>query len=105
MSQDLESYEEMIEEARSEIDKINDKIVRLLALRSDTVDIISEAKSEVGGGARDKTREEEMIRSVIDAAKSKGANPRMVQEVFRTILKHSVARQRSEENDQKRDGQ
>jgi chorismate mutase len=83
-----------IEDARSEIDDINHEIVRLLACRSEVVDEISEAKEDQGEDVRDTGREEELIRSVVDTAMEEGACPRMVQEVFRTVLKHSVARQR-----------
>jgi chorismate mutase len=85
---------ENIEAARSKIDDINHEIVRLLARRSEVVDEISEKKEDQGDDVRDIDRERELIRDVIDEASKQEACPRMVQEVFRAVLKHSVARQR-----------
>lgn len=85
---------ESIEASRSEIDQINQQIISLLTRRAELADKICDQKAQDGEAVRDKDREKEILDHVKSVAESEGASSSMVHDVFKTILEHSVVRQR-----------
>lgn len=84
----------LLREKRSNIDHINKKIVELLADRAKMVDDLCDKKAAEGESVRDKEREQEILGFVSSVAEEEGVSDAMVRDVFKTVLEHSVARQR-----------
>lgn len=84
----------VLREKRSNIDHINKKIVELLAERQKMVNDLCDRKASEGQSIRDEEREQEILGFVSAIAEEEGASPEMVRDVFKTVLEHSVGRQR-----------
>jgi chorismate mutase len=91
-----------VQEARSRIDEINERVVELLAERQAIVDELCETKADAGQPVRDPEREAELLDHVRTVADEAGLSPALAETLFRDILEHSVAaqrRRRASEND------
>ncbi len=84
-------------ELRSEIDLVDGQIVELIGIRAKLVEKVGRLK-DCPGSVRDLPREEEVIRRVRAAAFRKGADPDMVEHIYRLIISRSVEMQRRDIN-------
>ncbi|MFZ5595448.1 MAG: prephenate dehydratase [Bacillota bacterium] len=83
-----------LEEARSEIDMVDLQIVELIGIRTRLVEKVGALKGHPGR-VRDVAREEEVIRRVRGIAERKGADPDMVERVYRLMIPSYVEMQRA----------
>lgn len=79
---------------RQQIDKIDSKIVDLLAKRLQLVDKIGEIKLRETAPIKQSEREEEVLKKISSASKKKGLDDQMTQSIFKNIIKHSRRRQK-----------
>lgn len=84
-----------INELRAEVDLVDRQIVELIGMRTGLVKRIGALKSPVAG-VRDPAREEEVLGRVRAAAGMKGADPDMVEDIYRYMISRYV--QLQEEN-------
>lgn len=78
---------------RRRIDRLDRSIVELLARRQSTVEDIAEVKEEQSCGVRDPEREAELMSRLRDVAREHDVSPDLVEDLFGTIIEHSVERQ------------
>jgi len=83
-----------LQEARTRIDEINQRVIELLAERQAVVDELCDVKADTGRAIRDPDREAELIGHVRDAAEEAGLAPDLAETLFDEILEHSVQHQR-----------
>ncbi len=83
-----------VQEARSRIDEINERVVELLAERQSVVDELCDIKADAGHTVRDPEREAELLAHVRSIAEERGLPPDLAETLFEEILAHSVQRQR-----------
>lgn len=79
----------MINDFRSKIDKIDEKIVRLLAERFQNVVKIGEIKDRTGLKIENKNREDEIIRKVKKLSLNFSLNEKFVSDLYELIIKES----------------
>jgi chorismate mutase len=80
------TYREELEPLRGEINRINRKILALLADRVKVALEIAEVKRRHGKPIVDKTREERILDNVARLAEEEGLDPSMARRMFRTII-------------------
>jgi chorismate mutase len=83
-----------LDEARTRIDEIDQRIVELLAERYAVVDELCETKAENGETVKDEDREQELLDHVAAIAKEHNLAPDLARRLYDEILEHSVRRQR-----------
>ncbi|MFZ5643422.1 MAG: prephenate dehydratase [Bacillota bacterium] len=94
VSAELSSLQELtLQEARAEIDLVDGQIVELLGIRTKLVEKIALLKKDPGR-VRDEAREEEVLKRVRDIAAMKGAEPEMIEEIYRLIISMYVKLQK-----------
>lgn len=81
-----------LEEIRAEIDMVDSQIVELIGIRTKLVEKIAGVKSP--GRIRDEAREEEVLRRVRSVAGAKGADPEMIESMYRIMLIEYVKMQK-----------
>ncbi|MFZ5634930.1 MAG: prephenate dehydratase [Bacillota bacterium] len=81
-----------IGELRAEIDMVDRQIVELIGMRTRLVGKIGQLKSGPAG-VRDRAREEEVVRRVRAHAAAKGADPDMIEGIYRYMISHYVEMQ------------
>jgi prephenate dehydratase len=81
-----------LEEARAEIDMVDRQIVELIGMRTRLVEKIAGVKKDPGR-IRDVSREEEVLRRVRSVAGAKGADPEMIESVYRIMMARYVKMQ------------
>ena len=74
-----------LDEVRTNIDEIDDKIIRLIAQRSDYVRQASSFK-KTEDGVKAPARVEAVIQKVREKAEEYGANPDMVERLYREMI-------------------
>ena len=84
-----------LEEVRSNIDRIDDAIIKLIAERGDYVAQASKFKKNEDG-VRDSSRVEKVIQKVREKAKLYGANPDMVEALYREMISRFINMEMSE---------
>lgn len=84
---------EALAELRAEIDMVDAQIVDLLGIRTRLVAKVAEFK-QTPDLVRDPAREEEVIVKVKQMALAKGADPELVEEVYRLLMDHFVLMQK-----------
>ncbi|WP_263785038.1 chorismate mutase [Salinibacter grassmerensis] len=89
-----------VQEARTRIDEINERVVELLAERQAVVDALCEMKADAGRTVRDPEREAELLAHVRSVAGEAGLPPDLAETLFEEILAHSVERQRHQRADE-----
>ena len=78
-----------LEEVRANIDRIDDEIIRLIAERGTFVDQASSFKKD-DEGVKDTGRVEKVISKVRDKAEEYGADPDMVEALYREMISRFV---------------
>jgi chorismate mutase len=71
---------------RQQIDDVDRRLVRLLAERARLVDGVVRYKRAHHMGVVDRGREDEMLARIAAVAKEDGVDPRVAQQVLRTII-------------------
>lgn len=84
---------------RSRIDHLDECLVELLARRQQAVDDIAAIKEQSDRCVRDAEREAELIGRIRDVAQDHDVSPDLVEDLFDTIIEHSVARQNDRRTD------
>ena len=84
-----------LEEVRSNIDRIDDAIIKLIAERGDYVAQASKFKKNEDG-VRDTSRVEKVIQKVREKAELYGANPDMVEALYREMISRFINMEMSE---------
>jgi chorismate mutase len=88
-----------LRDIRSRIDRLDQRLVELLALRQAAVDDIAEVKEQSDRCVRDPKRESELIDRLRDIAREHDVSADLVEDLYGTIIEHSVARQSSRRSD------
>lgn len=83
-----------LQDARRSIDKIDRRVVELLAERFALVDELSATKAASGAAVRDPEREQELLDRVSALAEEHGLSPDLVRPIYEEVLARSVRRQR-----------
>ena len=83
-----------LQDARTRIDEINERVVELLAERQAIVDELCEIKADADRSVRDPEREAELLAHVRSVAEERGLPPDLAEALFEEIMAHSVQRQR-----------
>ena len=78
-----------LEEVRSNIDRIDDAIIKLIAKRGGYVAQASKFKKNEEG-VRDTSRVEKVIQKVREKAELYGANPDMVETLYREMISRFI---------------
>jgi len=91
----MSSSPEALHDLRSRVDELDRCVVKLLALRQSTVDAIAEVKEQSDRSVRDPERESELFDRLRRLADAHGVSPDLIEELFDTIVEHSVTRQHS----------
>ncbi len=84
-----------LEEVRSNIDRIDDAIIKLIAERGGYVAQASKFK-KTEDGVRDTSRVEKVIQKVRGKAELYGANPDMVEALYREMISRFINMEMSE---------
>ena len=84
-----------LEEVRSNIDRIDDAIIKLIAERGSFVAQASKFKKNEDG-VRDSSRVEKVIQKVREKAELYGANPDMVEAFYREMISRFINMEMSE---------
>lgn len=84
-----------LEEVRSNIDSIDDAIIKLIAERGDYVAQASKFKKNEDG-VRDTSRVEKVIQKVREKAEFYGASPDMVEALYREMISRFINMEMSE---------
>jgi len=90
----MSSSAHALRDLRSRIDRLDECLVELLARRQSAVDDIASVKEKSDQCVRDPERESELIGRLRDVAEAHEVSPELVEDLFDTIIEHSVARQK-----------
>ncbi len=80
---------------RAEIDRVDEELVRLFALRAGYIDRAGVIKAELGLPARIGSRVEEVVANVRRHAAVQGLPPELVEKLWRRLIDWSIAREES----------
>jgi chorismate mutase-like protein len=86
--------EERIDELRGEIDRINQRLLTLIAERQDVSVAIGALKASHGLPLYSEERESELLETFREDAVRMDIDPGYVEELMRVVLEHSRAAQR-----------
>ena len=86
--------EKKLEILRQKVDRIDKKLVNLLAQRLDIAKDISKLKKKFGEKVRDETREREIIERARKQARERGLDPTFVESMIRLIIAQTVGAER-----------
>ncbi|MGI8491298.1 MAG: chorismate mutase [Acidimicrobiales bacterium] len=75
-----------LEDIRNRIDRVDRRLVSLLAERSQLVDQVMVYKRRHHMGVVDRAREDRMLAQIAEWAKEEGLDPRVAQQVLRTVI-------------------
>jgi len=75
-----------LNEIRRQIDDVDHRLVMLLAERGRLVEGVVRYKRAHHMGVVDRAREDRMLARIADLAKAEGLDPRVAQQVLRTII-------------------
>jgi chorismate mutase/prephenate dehydrogenase len=92
--------EERIDELRGEIDRINQRLLALIAERQDVSVAIGALKSSHGLPLYSEEREAELLETFRQDAFRMDLDPDYVEELMRVVLEHSRAAQRRKIRDE-----
>lgn len=92
--------EERIDELRGEIDRINQRLLALIAERQDVSVAIGALKASHGLPLYSEERESELLQTFREDAVRMDIDPEYVEELMRVVLEHSRAAQRRSIRDQ-----
>ncbi|MCL1600633.1 MAG: chorismate mutase [Actinomycetia bacterium] len=92
--------EERIDELRGDIDRINQRLLALIAERQDVSVAIGALKASHGLPLYSEERESELLQTFREDAVRMDIDPEYVEELMRVVLEHSRAAQRRSIRDQ-----
>ena len=79
--------------SRIAIDFFDEKILELLALRMDEVEVIGDHKSKSGTPVKDESRETKILLKLEERGTALGLESEMIRDVFSVIIKWSCMKQ------------
>ncbi len=82
-----------IEEVRNEIDSIDRKIMELLADRQEYVHEVVRFKTEDEESVIAESRQNQLYKQRREWAKELGLSPDMIEEVYRSMIRHNIQRE------------
>ena len=85
--------EEILKDHRSEIDRLDDEIVSLLALRLNVIDRVAKIKAEKNIEPRLKDRVDEVIQRNSEMAHILGADADLVATLYTQIVENAIERE------------
>ena len=85
--------------AREQVDRIDRRLVDLLAQRQTVVDEICAVKAASGRDVRDPDREAELLSRLRTHARHADVSPDLVESIYQCVLDHSVERQKTQRED------
>ena len=85
--------EKILKEHRSEIDRLDDEIVSLLALRLNVIDRVAKIKAEKNIEPRLKDRVDEVIKRNSEMAHTLGADADLVATLYKQIVENAIERE------------
>jgi 3-deoxy-7-phosphoheptulonate synthase len=84
-----------LKQLRQRLDQIDEDLVKLVARRMETVQLVIKEKQGHAGGIRDAQREHELLGRVESLARAAGVAAPLVRKIFSELVAHSVSRQAS----------
>src|SRR5205085_11013933 len=84
-----------LKQLRQRLDQIDEDLVKLVARRMETVQLVIKEKQGHAGGIRDAQREHELLGRVEALARAAGVAAPLVRKIFSELVAHSVSRQAS----------
>lgn len=87
-----------IKKIRSEIDKVDQKLLAALAARKELVEEAGEYKAKNNFKIRDPKREKEMLKTRQAFAKKLGISKKFTEQIFRAIILEAVRIQKEQRN-------
>jgi 3-deoxy-7-phosphoheptulonate synthase len=84
-----------LKQLRQRLDQIDEDLVKLVARRMETVQLVIKEKQGHAGGIRDAQREHELLGRVETLARAAGVAAPLVRKIFSELVAHSVSRQAS----------
>jgi len=78
---------------RTELDQINDKLVKLLAERKEVTDQLQKIKQELNLTAHQPDREQESLERAKHLAQELNLEPEFVEEILKIVMKETRKRQ------------
>jgi chorismate mutase/prephenate dehydratase len=84
-----------LKQLRQRLDQIDEDLVKLIARRMETVQLVIKEKQGHSGGIRDAQREHELLGRVESLARAAGVAAPLVRKIFSELVAHSVSRQAS----------
>ncbi|HHP7237603.1 chorismate mutase [Longibacter sp.] len=91
----MSSSASTLSDIRSRIDQLDQAIIELLARRQSAVDDIAAVKEEKNDDIRDPDRECELMDRLRDIARDNDLAPGLVEDLYASIIEHSVERQKN----------
>ncbi|WP_179862174.1 chorismate mutase [Longibacter salinarum] len=88
-----------LRDIRSRIDQLDRAIVELLAERQSAVDDIADIKEQKNDNVRDPDRESQLMDRLRGIARDHDVSPDLVEDLFGSIIAHSVDRQNDRRDD------
>ena len=85
--------DEILKEHRSEIDRLDDEIVSLLALRLSVIDRVAKIKAEKNIQPHLKDRVDEVIKRNSEMANILGADADLVATLYKQIIENAIERE------------
>ena len=82
-----------MQEIRTEIDRVDAELIRILAQRAQYIDRAAQIKEDIGLPARIPDRVEEVVANVGRLAKENGLPPEVYQKMWRDLIDWSIARE------------
>ena len=74
---------------RKKLDRITERLIKLIGERDRIVLEIGKAKKSLGLGITDSRREEEVIEKARELAMKKGVDPELVEEIMKVLITHA----------------
>ena len=91
----MNANKRIIEDNRKEIDKITEKMIKLIAERKLLTTCIGNAKRQLNMPITDHERESDMLKNAKKLAKQMGANPVTCTDVLRILIRDGKDNQRT----------
>jgi len=83
-----------LKEVREKIQKIDDKIIELIAKRTDVAEDVLEEKKKKGIGINDEEQKEIVLNRMVEAATERNLDAGAVKKIYEILIEMSIERQR-----------
>ncbi len=83
-----------LEEVRAEVEKIDEQIIELIAMRNKLAEEILAAKKEAKVEINDPEQVEKVLKRAVDNARAKKLDARAVKRIFEILVEMNIRRQK-----------